>query len=816
MFGAMSRAFCNVKKLQLLSDFKRYNGINRIESGRGHNVRYDKKRKLLSGIITSCLALLLILPGPSAYATAEGEKAADKLHVQTEVGYNGTYLPGKSVPVTFTLSNNLNRDLKGELVLNIRDSSGVAAAHIMPLEITMGSTVEAVMTVDGSFSKLGSWIQFYEGGVDRGEQVEIDGTRYLEGKSISTPNVIGIAASDPDTLNFTAFFNNNGISTTPIVLGDDFYAGSIHDLSMFSIIALNDVAAGQWSEQKVKAIKDWVASGGTLLVGGGAGYSQTAAAFAELVPVEGQATVTWSRADLLSSYIGSPEPLAPLQIIDGKLVRGRIVLEDQGTPIVAVNDYGHGKVYYTAFDLGLKPFSNWDGRTEFLQSILGEQLMLQGAAYQANYNWPLENSASYFPRLKSPEVGGLLVIFAIYTLIVAPILYIVLRRLDRREWSWWLIPTMAVVSTVIIVIVGTRDKAELYMNGVKVAMIDDQVVKEVGARKVFIPNSKDVHIALPEHSYPRLSESSISNSAEVNTNKQQRIYYNGASREAVYTNNKYWTTKSVVLQEQIYNAEQYGTLSATLQDGSASLLIRNDTGVDVEHLSLAANNQLYYIGALAAGEEVSYSLPALTIITNQPKYYGGSYSSDLVTGSGMEWEQLARETALLDSGSYINDTAMLVAFSYDDTAKYVVNDKAVKSDELTAWVVNITDQLTDGLLQQDLVSPSNVIVEQGEYSQMDQAYFSLNQGEILFKYTIAASQSGTALSGQVQLDNYQNFTPSLRIFNEELGQWEDVPSGSFELEPYMNEFNMLQVKLDSGQNYFEGSFPVLLLDREVQ
>lgn len=782
-----------------------------------------KKWKLLYVVMTSYLVLTLILPNMVAYASAAKEQtAASKLHVETEVGYNSTYLPGKSVPVKFKLTNGFNRDLKGELVLNIRDNNGASIAHIMPLEITKGSTVEAVITADGSFSKPGTWIQFYEGGVDRGEAIEIAGTRYAEGKSISTAHVIGIAASDPDTLNFVAFFNNNGISTTPIVLGEDFYAGSHHDLAMFSIITLNDIAVSQWSQQKVQAIKDWVAGGGTLLIGGGAGYSATAAAFSELLPVEGQATVAWNGADLLMDYTGSTESIAALQVVNGKLVRGQSVLEDQGIPIVASNNYGKGKVVYTAFDLGLKPFANWDGRTAFLENVLSEQLMLQNMSYQPDYWWGMDNSSSQFPRLKSPEVGGLLVIFVIYTLIVAPIMYLVLRRLDRREWSWWLIPSLAVVSTAIIVLIGTKDKSDLYVNGVTVAQIENGIVRELNASKVFVPNSKDIRIALPDNAYVRLNSQSYSNNAEVSTSKQQRIYSNGASREAVYTNNKYWTTKSVMLDEEIHSTEQYGELTAVVeQQNNANVLhITNNTKRDAEHLSLAVDGMFYYIGALAAGEQTAYTLPASLSINQtakQPYYYGGSYGSELVNSSGLEWEQLARETNLLDNGALVNYSASLVAFSYDDSNRYVVNGKAVKSDEMTMWVVDVTDQLRNGLGQQTAVAPMNIkLIDQGSYSLSDQ-YITLDQSAVLIKYQIPSEQGKIAKLGQIMSDvNAVHYSATLSIYNEQSQQWDQVPADKFELAPYLSKFNMLQLKLDSTQNYYEGSVPMLLLDRGVQ
>src|SRR5690606_8880348 len=107
----------------------------------------------------------------------------------------------------------------------ISNSEGTSVAHIIPLEITSGSTVEANFTADGNFTTVGTAVQFYEGGVDRGEAVNLSGKSYVQGRSVTGNSVMGIVANDPDTLNFVAMINaNNGSGNLlPLVLEEDFY-----------------------------------------------------------------------------------------------------------------------------------------------------------------------------------------------------------------------------------------------------------------------------------------------------------------------------------------------------------------------------------------------------------------------------------------------------------------------------------------------------------------------------------------------------------------------------------------------------------------
>src|SRR5690606_10211803 len=53
---------------------------------------------------------------------------------------------------------------------------------------------------------------------------------------------------------------------------------------------------------------------------------------------------------------------------------------------------------------------------------------------------------------------GLIVVTVVYILLIGPILYLVLRRLDKREHSWWLIPLVSILLTLSIFIVGAKDR----------------------------------------------------------------------------------------------------------------------------------------------------------------------------------------------------------------------------------------------------------------------------------------------------------------------------------------------------------------------
>ncbi|HEX5147634.1 MAG TPA: hypothetical protein VFW02_01045, partial [Candidatus Limnocylindrales bacterium] len=52
------------------------------------------------------------------------------------------------------------------------------------------------------------------------------------------------------------------------------------------------------------------------------------------------------------------------------------------------------------------------------------------------------------PSLALPPIGGLIVLLFGYIVLVGPVNYLVLRRIDRREWAWITVPALIVVFTV--------------------------------------------------------------------------------------------------------------------------------------------------------------------------------------------------------------------------------------------------------------------------------------------------------------------------------------------------------------------------------
>ena len=60
----------------------------------------------------------------------------------------------------------------------------------------------------------------------------------------------------------------------------------------------------------------------------------------------------------------------------------------------------------------------------------------------------LVSAVSQLPSLALPPIGGLIALLIGYILLIGPINYLILRRLDKREWAWFTMPALIVVFAV--------------------------------------------------------------------------------------------------------------------------------------------------------------------------------------------------------------------------------------------------------------------------------------------------------------------------------------------------------------------------------
>jgi len=235
---------------------------------------------------------------------------------------------------------------------------------------------------------------------------------------------------------------------------------------------LSGIAAMVWAgdssalgEGQRRALERWVADGGNLVVIGGPDWQARTAAFADLLPVEGMAAIDDVALDGLAAWAGSDAAPMPAATVSAGTLRDdavAIVTADDGTVLASMRSVGAGRVILLGADFATDEFRGWDGSPR-----LWSRLLPTGAVFEQFFGGgmpPQEAESSIaqaignIPSLEVPGAELLLVMIVAYILLIGPISYVILRRLDRREMAWITAPLLVVLFTACSYGVGSAMK----------------------------------------------------------------------------------------------------------------------------------------------------------------------------------------------------------------------------------------------------------------------------------------------------------------------------------------------------------------------
>jgi len=774
------------------------------------------KRRLPALAALLLLALLLPWPDPP---NASAEPAEGGIELRWELGFQSVYKEGEYARLLLTLTNRTGRDLRGDVVFAYTD--GYPKEIAVPAELPADTPIVVGMTVPGlPYNKDNNEIRFYEGGAGSGRQIGILGNRpYLQITGTQSTTV-GVVARDPDTLNFLPLLNPRGYDIRTIAIREDDLPADTLQLEALDVLVLNDVPTGGWPRERIDAIRGWIIRGGKLIVSGGAGYAKTADAFADLVPVAPGGTAVLESARTLEAIGGEPlEAGTPVTVSTGKLQEGVVTLAD-GVPLSAVRAYGAGKVLYVAFDPSVEPLAGWGGSARLWERVLngaGLQPSMVRMYFGVGYDfWNYDTMLNHFPSMKPPKIGNLSLFFIVYALLAAPVLYLVLRRLDRREWMWWLIPALSVVCSVVIFAVGSADKREVKAHSVRtVQLAGDGWADRSAAAAVFVPSGGKVKVLFGGAGYAvplRDGDLVQGGLAGQSGGKLARMTDGGA--EAEWRNVPYWSVRKAWVH--LGASPGYGQFDTKIgyDGGMLTMEIANNTAADLTRVHVLMNGTAYAVGDLKRGESGTVRIPYGAGSGSSPGF--GAYGDQIFPYRGPD-DPHNRERGLLDayisySGKQgvigINGTApMIVGFGSDGDGWFDVNGSAAPSDNVTLWVQPFDLALADVGGAPDIVRP--VIVQQNMkgygYTYGDPR-LQMSDGTLVFEYPLPWRDEPYRAFTVRQSDPVSTGNASLFVWNEAAGDWESVPmnAASYRLpepaESYMTDQHAVRMRLEVAGN----------------
>jgi hypothetical protein len=261
--------------------------------------------------------------------------------------------------------------------------------------------------------------------------------------------VVGVVAENPARIvgQLDLLPNQNGIQPVIATLTPADLPERIQAWAALDRLVWQDTDTAQLTTGQLEALRTWVAGGGRLVVvGGTAGADALSALPDDLLPYRPTSVLDVDPASLRPVLGGIPEGAQPLTAFAGDEGAGRVLATSGDRVIAADLAFGAGSVTVLGFD----PSTSWIADGDTWDAPLWRKLLparSSGTVSLADDSM-IVGAVSNLPSLALPPITGLLVLLLGYIILVGPVNYLVLKRLDRREWAWITVPALIAVFTV--------------------------------------------------------------------------------------------------------------------------------------------------------------------------------------------------------------------------------------------------------------------------------------------------------------------------------------------------------------------------------
>ena len=798
------------------------------------------------GILIALFAVCLFLPNVHV-------SAASELNVKVTAGFDGKAKYGKGAPITVEIENKGTSTFSGDMVIDTQQSYDSGVGEVFPLDLGAGETKTVTFIVPKMFDynmygMNSKSIYFYEGGWKNGKEISHKGSQQ-----------ISVAMYHEDTKIMTAFTDN--IDRVSLVKGarlSNYGSLQLIDASKITSVKVPDEAAG-WGPTDIiivdeypiadlsvdaqEALHNWVRAGGMLIVGGSDHVLAETGVFSDSLPlVLGERTTV--SGDVFNQWISGETFDKEVTIAKATINDGGHIIYTSGTDILAASkQLGKGFVIQTSFSLGDEPFSKMSGASKVWSKLIdaGDQLLLSSGITPYSdepmdaLSWTIGSSNELFPSFKvsAPFIFGIIIF---YILLIIPVLYFVLKKKDKREHAWWIIPALALTVSIFIFAYGAKDrigKAQLQQTSVfdvdqdgtlSGYFVESVLTNKAGDFVFTVPKGVNLTTHTPY-------SSGLFGPSQMGSNAHAKaiIERDAAGSNLHLRDVGYWNVATVYGQATLDSVGTY-KVDLTVKDKNLTGEITNNFPFQLKDVSIWSGTKQIVLGDLGPGEtiKVDETLKTSTLLRKQPtnsSYMGQGPSStdDLL--------KMRKESLINFSGNNMNNHPKPTIIGYTDSQVAPIDMKGAKAsiDSLTmisqafSPIVEFTGDMTISpeMMTMNLISEKNNLQAHPSGYQADIYYFD----EDVYVQTWTVPEEFLKQVSKwksIDISKIQKTMYDLSILNHSTGVFEPLESERKltidEATPYVTDDGTISLRLVFNDNQYgnEAHPPEINIHGEVK
>lgn len=618
----------------------------------------------------------------------------EKINITINEGFNGKIKSGKGFPLSIKLENS-GESFSGDLLINFFPSWNTGGAIAINVELPANSEKTYELSVPG-ISEDNPYtyqneplIYLYKGDMKKGKKVEFNGANKFKPKYIDlNETVIGVLSENYDRLKELRILPATSIQMLEIKK-EQMPKQSL-GLEMLDYLIIDEFAISQLDKEQQEAIRGWIEAGGTLIAGASPNGSQGYGQLYSLLPMKLE-NESSAGTDFLRGMTNVEPSFAQLQFFTGPVEESAIIIEKSSDlPATIKKQYGSGTILQTSFSLGDEPLSSWKGYSAWFAAFIqnANHSTIQSGKYGPDFYgslyWEFVDANEYFPASHF-SIGQLIGMLAGYLFIIVPVLYFILRKFDKREHAWWVVPALAIVMASLIFGIGAKDRIAMpQLNQMGVFKAVDNQLTGIQTSTLLSNKSGAYTLSFPKANYNAVA--STQNSGGTSTLDPLRNAIFEEKREKmniIFSEVGYWSQKSIFGQAQ-QSVEGGFITNLNVNNGKVTGTIENGFDYDFKEVFIWSGNEKIKLGSLKKGEKLKVDKQLKQSFLTRPIVSGyANYSQNHTDIDKMKSERLeyVAENYVIGRNNSINEP-VIAGLTKASIVDVEITGKKAKEDNL--------------------------------------------------------------------------------------------------------------------------------------
>lgn len=748
----------------------------------------------------------------------------DRFSVELQAGFDENYIVKKGIPVRGVITNHGNA-FHGEVQIKAytRKSDETkeyviyyqkldleqGASKSIDMEATMGSIHKyiEITLVDAKGDKV---YQDYSFLVAKDPNTIMFGVLSDSPQDLKYLNNLHLAQMPEDYMEDEEIYQNELSKNYdfPVFLNESTFPNTIGIMNSFSALVVDDFDFSVLTQAQKDALHQWVLEGGTLMVGTGVTAQKTLRGLDFLSDIKVEDVTQSGELEGISGEVSlaqlSGERLENLEF-------------ENANGIFSVVEEGKGHVVLSDFSLSAAPMAGENVTLNLLQEALRQeapQAFTVNVYGNGGYYDPLQRVVWAFPPFEMSSFSLIVGAIIVYILITGPLLYFILKKKDKREKGWIIIPVVSIVFMGLVFILA---QSSSYKNGIlnTVSYVEMEEGSSMATAKIgmALKASGKGHVTFT-------SDEGL----PINVNLEDDHYYGsdvqkdtcayrilcGDTTEVRFPDTSSWQTQYFNTQKSI---DLGGNIESTvvMKDGGFVGQFINHTNVDFYHVVVLLDDHLQELGSLKAGKTLEVNISAENLTQGDWLFSDNGYYEKIrkkvENGELTRYEAYLRDIEKNMQNELYNyqgddDLIPIAFFGYSDSpilmGERKINGKQVKENNITLYMQDFPLELSKQ--EEFKVGLSGTVDSLGDFHRYQKngknTIRPSEDSDIHVEYDIPQDIRIDEMKIQMEAEYNEYIPEDIKILNRKTDEWDDISlDDPISYEDYIDEMNIVKIKI---------------------